>query len=420
MGEIYDIAIIGGGASGLAAAISAAKNSDKRSRIVILEGNAKLGKKLLATGNGRCNLTNMHADIEKYHGDTAMVKTLFAEYTPEKIRSCFKDIGLYTISDEEGRVYPYNKQAAAVLEILKNAAETSGVDCITDFKVFSVIKPGKFFIIKSVDGTEIKAKKCIIAAGGKASPRLSCGEDTYSIVKSLGHSVKKLYPVLVQLKSADKFLKNISGMRCRAQVALYGDGIKIKEELGEVLFADKAVSGICVFDLSVPAAEYFATGSVKGKRYDNLFVQMDLAPDLNMEEIRDHVLRYASMNPNVSAGDVLAGLLNIKVGREIVRRCKIDTLAPAGCIDKIKAERIAKTVKSLRLKVDGTRDWQDAQVTAGGVPLKELDTVTLESKIVKGLYFCGEILNIHGDCGGFNLHFAWLSGIRAGLSAAER
>lgn len=417
MKTVYDIAIIGGGASGLAAAVSAAKASEKK-KIVILEGNKKLGKKLLATGNGRCNLSNSNACVDHYFGDTEAFSAVINNFSAEKATEFFGSIGLITDADSEGRLYPYNRQAASVLATLSTAAEEAGVTCIYEFNAFSIIKPLDQFIIKSSDGREIAAKACILACGGKASPKLSCGSEAYAILKSFGHTITDLYPVLVQLKSSDKLLKNLSGMRCRARVKLIADKEIIREETGELLFADKALSGICVFNLSIKAGEFFSSGTIDGKKYNSLFISADLAPDFSCSYIKDYILNNVKNNPNSNAGDVLAGFINMKVGREIVRSCKVDTLAPAKNIDENKAKMIAERVKELTIKLDGTRDWQDAQVTAGGVPVNEIDCSTLESRKVKKLYICGELLNIHGECGGYNLHFAWLTGIKAGTAAA--
>ena len=420
--EFYNIAIIGGGASGLAAAVAAArelKATNKTAKIVVLEGNKKLGKKLLATGNGRCNLTNMNADPAHYFGDIRFVTKLFEEFTPEKIRDFFAQIGLFTTADSEGRVYPYNKQAAAVLEVLRLNAESMGVKFITEFNTASVNRSGKNYLITSDSGNEIKSAKCILATGGKASPKLLSAINGYDLATSLGHSSTGLYPVLLQLKSGDKFLKNLSGMRCKADVVLMADGEAVHAESGELLFADKAISGICIFGLSIYAGEFFATGKINGKKYRELTVKADLAPEFTAAMIAEHISSRIAETPEVPAGDILCGLLNMKVGRELVRKCGVDTLAPAKLIRKEKISQIAKTVKNLILPISGTKDWDDAQVTAGGIPVKEININTMESRMSPGLYLCGELLNIHGECGGYNLHWAWLSGIKAGTAAAK-
>ena len=420
--EFHDIAIIGGGASGLAAAVAAAKelkSANKAARIVVLEGNKKLGKKLLATGNGRCNLTNMNATTEHYFGDIKFAAKLFEDFTPEKIRDYFMDIGLFTTADSEGRVYPYNKQAAAVLEVLRLAASGMGVEFTTEFNVASVSKVGKNYTVISEDGKEIKVAKCILATGGKASPKLLSATNGYDIAASLGHSSTGLYPVLLQLKSGDKFLKNLSGMRCKADITLIADGEDIHSESGELLFADKSISGICIFGLSIYAGEFYATGKINGKKYRELSVKADLAPEYSYERIVSYINSRIAETPELPAGDILCGLLNMKVGREIIRKCGIDTLAAAKSIRREKVPQIAKAVKGLIIPINGTKDWDDAQVTAGGIPLREININTMESRVSQGLYLCGELLNIHGECGGFNLHWAWLSGIKAGTSAAK-
>lgn len=419
--KLYDIAVVGGGASGLMAAVSAAQeaSSQKRDcRIVILEGNKKLGKKLLATGNGRCNLTNEALSPERYHGDRAFLPSLLQEYSTDSIRGFFKEIGLLTRADDAGRVYPLNLQAAAVLEVLKNRAEDLGVECRLEFSVFSVLKPGSAFILKSESGEEIRAKSCILACGGMASPKHSCGQEGYAVCRSLGHSVTPLYPALVQLTSKDKFLRNLPGIRCRARVALYGDRAKLAEEAGEVLFADRSLSGICVFQLSLIAAEYFSLGSVGGRDYESMSVAVDFLPEMEEKAVLEFLKSLKENAPNLTAGEFLSGVVNMKVGREIMQACGIQMLDAASSFSEAKLAKICGRLKNTRIAVDGVKGFEDAQITAGGVPLREVQPGTMESRKVRGLYLCGEILNIHGECGGYNLHFAWASGRAAGRAAA--
>lgn len=414
----YDIAIIGGGASGLMAAVSAAGEYAFQKRvgtIVILEGNSKLGKKLLATGNGRCNLSNSDLDIKHYHGDAPLAAGLFQTFGTDAVKKEFASMGLMTWEDAEGRVYPYNRQAAAVVKILENRAEELGVSLELGFNAFSVIKSGSIFVIKSADGREIKAKKCIIATGGLASPKHSCGSDGYKVAKSLGHAVVPTHPCLVQLTSRDKFIKNLAGVRARSKVKLLGGSEIIAEEEGELLFADKAISGICVFQLSVYASEYFFTGGIYGKNYAGLSIEVDFAPEYTEEALFEFLKKHRNNKGN--AGDFLCGVLNMKIGREIMRACKVDFLSSA--LSDGDLESIVKKIKSTCISVDGIKGYEDAQITAGGIPLSEIDSRTFESRKVKGLYMCGEILNLHGDCGGYNLHFAWASGISAGRAAAQ-
>lgn len=408
--RIFDVAIIGGGAAGLMAAVKASQNKD----VVIIEGNKKLGKKLLATGNGRCNLTNNNMSREHYHGDSKLIEPLLLRYGTDEILKEFRSMGLLTTADSEGRVYPQNLQAAAVLKALSDTCSERGVECFTEFTVFSAVKSGESFIIKAEDAREIRAKKLILATGGLASPNHSCEGQGMSIVKQLGHSLTKMHPALAGLCTSDKFIKPLSGMRSRARVALTGNGKLIAAREGEIIFSDKAVSGICIFDLSIPAAEFLEQDS-KG----DLSLEIDLCPHMRQEEIKEFLLETCSNRPSMVAGDMLMGVINMKIGLELVRSCGIDTMAPISSVKDKDLTALCRRVKALKIKVDGVKGFKDAQITAGGVPLNEVETLTMESKKCKGLYLVGELLNIHGDCGGYNLHWAWLTGLAAGSSNAN-
>jgi len=410
-----NIVILGGGAAGLMAACTAAQNKNA-GPIVVVEGNPKLGRKLLATGNGRCNLTNMHVSPAHYHGDVRAVEPLLSKYTPEKIRAVFRTLGLITREDSEGRVYPHNLQAAAVLSILRDYAAEHGVRFLLERTAVSVQKMKKGFRITLSDGEEIEAAKCILACGGAASPKHSCS-DGYTLAKTLGHTVTPLYPVLTQLVCQEK-LKPVSGARCAAEATLLSDGQPVCSETGEVQFTDNSLSGICIFGLSIPAGEFFSTGKIQGKPYKTLSVRLDLLPDLSFRELADYLLEIRANFPDRPAGDFLTGLLNMKVGYWLIQRAGMDPCLPVKRIPQGQIQKLAALIKGWTLEITGTKGWNDAQVTAGGVPLSEIRNDTMESKKAPGLYLTGEMLNIHGDCGGYNLHFAWSTGCAAGADAA--
>lgn len=415
-----EIVIIGGGAAGLMAACAAAQTLKKKGAVVVVEGNQKLGRKLLATGNGRCNLTNMNVSPEHYHGDVRDIEPLLETYTPELICGLFREMGLVTKADDEGRVYPNNLQAAAVLSALRGAAEENGADCVIGSAAISVLKTKRGFLVKCADGEEIEASRCILACGGAASPKHSCSADGYTFAKDLGHSVTQLYPALTQLICKGKLFKSLSGMRCGVHASLLADGKPVYAESGEVLFSDVGLSGICVFGLSVYAAEFFALGTVNGKPHKTLGVSLDCLPDWSFTEITSYLNEVRLHFPNRMAGDLLSGLLNMKIGYAMVQAAGIDTTIGAKFVTAAQLQKLASLVKSWRFDVTGTKSWNDAQITAGGVPLREVDGATFESKKARGLYLAGEMLNIHGDCGGYNLHFAWASGHAAGKAAAYK
>lgn len=413
-----EIVIIGGGAAGLMAACAAAQKLKKRDAVVVVEGNPKLGRKLLATGNGRCNLTNLHMSPAHYHGDVSTITPLLALYTPQAVLAVFRDMGLVTKADSEGRVYPHNLQAAAVLAVLRGWAEENGVACVIGSAAISVLKTKRGFLVKCADGEEIEAKRCILACGGAAFPKHSCSADGYTFAKELGHTVTPLYPTLTQLVCKGKF-KPLSGTRCTVRAGLLADGKEVYVENGEVLFSDTGLSGICIFGLSVYAAEFFATGKIGGKTYKTLSAVLDCLPDWSFTEITDYLNEIRLHFPNRMAGDLLMGLLNMKIGYALVQAAGIDPARGAKFVTAGQIQKLAALIKSWRFEVTGTKSWNEAQVTAGGVPLVELDAETMASKKNGGLYLAGEMLNIHGDCGGYNLHFAWATGLAAGKAAAQ-
>lgn len=417
--EAKDIIIIGGGAAGLMASCAAAHVLKKRGSVLVLEGNAKLGRKLLATGNGRCNLTNLNVSPAHYHGDVTAIQDLLHEYTPEAICAVFREMGLVTKSDSEGRVYPQNQQAAAVLSALRWDAEKYGVSFSEEHTVSKIEKVKNGFTLICTDGTQLFTKQCILTCGGAASPRHSCGEG-YTLAKQLGHTVTKLYPSLTQLTVRAKQWKTLSGTRAPANAVLLADGKPVYKESGEVQFTDTGISGICVFGLSVYAGEFFALGTIRNKKYASLAVQLDLLPDMAYQDVLDYLLEMTKLYPARAAGDLLSGLLNMRLGYMLVGAAGIAQSEPAVKIKAPQLKKLASLLKGWRLDITGTKDFSAAQVTAGGVPLTELDPHTMASKKAPGLYLAGEMLNIHGDCGGYNLHFAWASGITAGKSAAYR
>ena len=416
--EKVDIAVIGGGAAGLMAACAAARVMKKAGAVLVLEGNQKLGRKLLATGNGRCNLTNLAAAPAHYHGDTAATAQLLAHYTPDMVRGVFRDMGLVTKPDGEGRVYPRSGQAAAVLAALRGCAGENGAVCRVGTPVTAIRKTKRGFSVEMGGGETLEAAACILACGGAASPKHSCGGG-YALAEALGHTVTPLYPALTQLVCAGKTAKSLSGVRCAARAALLADGKEICAESGDVQFTDTGLSGICVFGLSIYAAEFFAQETIGGRAHKALSAALDCLPEWTFSEVLDYLLELRAAYPVRAAGDLLAGVLNLRVGCALVQAAGIDPAQAAKRLTRGQLQRLAALVKSWNFTVTGTKGFQDAQITAGGVPLGEVDVLTMQSRKVKNLYIAGEMLNIHGDCGGYNLHFAWATGMAAGTAAAE-
>ncbi len=415
------IAVVGAGAAGLMAAYQAAETLLKMQQpvhVTVLEGNKRAGKKLLATGNGRCNLTNMHVSSANYHGDKAAAEILSCVSVSD-ILAEFEKIGILCRTDEAGRVYPYNLQAAAVLKALHLACEEKGVTFVYEFNVFSILHTAAGLVLKSESGEEITADKCVIATGGSASPGHSCGGNGYALAKQAGHSLTPLSPALTPVLCKEKVFSALKGMRCKAKVTLEGDGHSYYEESGEIIFAEKSLSGICIFNLSMYLADYFRFGQIDGKKIQQFSIVLDLAEDKQIDQLTAYFSDLCHAHPNRSLGDLLAGFLNIKVGEELLKSLGFNRSRSFSTLQPAELLKIAQTIKAWRFSVTALPDWDKAQVTAGGIPLAEIQLPAMQSRKMPNLYFAGEILDVHGECGGYNLNFAWATGILAGKAAAK-
>lgn len=395
-------AVVGAGAAGLMAAAEIGHGA------LLLEGNAKPGKKLLATGNGRCNLTNINISSGHYHGDR-LAQKLLQKYPAGKIMAEFERMGLLCRTDNEGRVYPYNLQAAAVLQALWQVCEQSGVAAEWEFTVEKIKKSGGGFIITCADGREVFAENCILAMGGSASPKHSCADNRYEVAKQLGHSVVKAVPSLVPIKTTAKSCKALKGMRCKARAALFDNGREIYAESGEVIFGDGQISGICVFNLSARLNECGGKAEIV----------LDLLEELKKPELLKYLKGLRSARPKMSAAELFSGVLNLRVGQELAKLCRLDRDRALATLTDAELEKAADLCKGWRFAVTGRGDFGSAQVTSGGVPLDELNLETMESRKCGGLYIVGEMLNVDGDCGGYNLHWAWATAMAAARAVKQ-
>lgn len=396
------VAVIGGGASGLMAAISAAYAG---AQVTVYERTDRVGKKILATGNGRCNLTNINADVEKYHGkNPKFILSAFSQFSPADTIDFFERLGLLTKTEEAGKVYPYSDQASSVLDVLRMEIERLGIKTVTGFEAAELIRQRGKFRILSYEHTEASADAVILSVGGKAAPNLGSNGSGYAILKKLGHSVTPLLPSLVQIKTDTQWIKALKGIKINANAAVLNRNIVLREEYGEVLFTEYGVSGPPIFQISGCAA--------KG---DTL--ALDVMPEYTIEEIQQ-MLRQRRVQTK-SLEQYFTGMLNKRLGQTLLKVCGIVPFSR--CSDTLSDGEIyalAKTIKHWEIPLKGTMSWNNAQVTAGGIHTAEVVPSTMESKLVKGVYITGELLDIDGDCGGFNLQWAWSSGYIAGGNAA--
>jgi len=397
------IGIIGGGASGMAAALAASEN--EKNQVVLLERQARVGRKLQATGNGRCNLTNLHAAEGGYHGDDAS----FAEYAigkfgPEETLDWFHSLGLFTVAEDSGRVYPYSDQANSVLDVLRFALEKPNIEVKLGFEVEKVKKTANGFRVESKEET-LECDKLIVACGGLAGTKLGGTMSGYKLLRSLGHKCTKLRPTLVQLKSGWNGIAALKGVRANCHAAIYHNEELHSESTGEIQFTEFGISGPVIFEISRDTCQ----GS------GNWVCRLDFLPDLEEAILKEELLRRKTTRLPVS--ELLTGILHNRLGRVITQAVGISGYVPVSQLEAPEIAEVCRAVKHFEITLTEPMGMDVAQVTAGGILTKEFNDQTMESRIVPGLYACGEVLDIDGDCGGYNLQWAWSSGRLAGHHA---
>ncbi|TCT17066.1 hypothetical protein EDC18_101362 [Natranaerovirga pectinivora] len=403
------VAIIGGGASGLVAGIVSARGGAK---VTIIERMDRLGKKILATGNGRCNLTNTVLSVDHFNGENPKFSMpVLSAFDVEKTIEFFNGLGIYP-RVENGYVYPYSNQASSVLDVLRQEIEQLKINVVYEEEVKEIEKKKNQFIIHT-NGNKYYTNKVILCAGGNSTPNLGSNGSGFDLAKKLGHRIVSPYPALVQIKASENYLKRIKGVRVIAKLHLYIDDTLKREEVGEVLFTDYGLSGIPILQIS----RYIGEAINNGKK---IKVLLDLIPELETEAL-DKILveRFTNM-PYKSIEDNLIGLLNKKLIPIITHLSDIKDNQPVSQISKSQRHKLIESIKNLTFNITGTNDWNQSQVTVGGVATDEVDPNTLESKIHPNLYFAGEILDIDGDCGGYNLQWAWSSGYIAGKTIVKK
>lgn len=372
------VAVIGGGAGGLCAAIAAGRAG---ADVVIFEQANRVGKKLLKTGNGRCNLSNMEVTPDDYNHPDFVEPTL-REYFCEELLDFFGSLGLWTVTDEEGRVYPRSDTAASVLDVLRLECEEMEVGERCSMEITGIAPQGHGFYLTARTGETFFADRVIVATGGGTS-----------LLRPLGHKMVPFSPILCPLKTDTESIRGLTGLRCTCRAELIRRGKSVYAEDGEILFRDFGVSGILALNLS----RYALPGDT---------LSLDLLPELSFDDLKTR-LQQQRMRRGFDA-DLFTGIFHRRLGEAIARRAKSDDPA-----------ELARIIKDYRLSVLGPGDTQHAQVTRGGADIAEFDPETMESRRVPGLYAVGEALDIDGACGGYNLHWAFASGLRAGRSAAR-
>lgn len=404
------VAIIGGGASGLVAAISAARNN---ADVTIYEKMDRVGKKILATGNGRCNLTNKNISILNYHGKSPeYVKKIFEFFGVEKTLSFFEELGIYPYIDDSGNVYPNSLQSSSVLDVLRIEIDRLGVKEIKNCEIIELRKNKETFTIIDNNKKKYIADSVIVSCGGKASPQLGSNGSGYKLVEKFNHNIVDPFPALVQLKLKSDFLKRLKGVKFEGKIKVIANNKTIREDTGEILFTDYGVSGIPVLQISRMTIEKFITNI-------ETYVIIDMFTKFEKYELFELIENRIRHMKNKTIEESFIGLINKRLIPVILKEAHIKDIKEK-CINLNKKEiyQIVDILKSWKFKVTGYNSWQQAQATAGGIETSYIDSTTLESKKVKGLYIAGEILDIDGDCGGYNLQWAWSSGYTAGYYAS--
>ena len=394
------VVIIGGGASGLTAAITAARNGKD---VTIIEKNNKCGKKLLITGNGKCNFWNQDQNINHYHSSTPdILKNFITKERQNTVLNFFDSLGLVP-KIKNGYYYPFSNQASSIQNILLQECQKLNIQIINDVNVEKIIKKDCFIINPNKEN--IKAKNIILATGSKAAPKTGSDGSGYDLAKKLGHSIIPPLPSLVQLKGNETYFKNWSGIRCDVIANLCIDNTFAKKELGEIQLTDYGVSGICIFNLSSKAA-------IALNNHQKVTLKINFMPFTQNPKQYLKTLNQNAYKKTIS--ELLEGFLHYKLIDIILKKANIKRNIPLNTLSENELNNLIKTLTEFELKINMTHTLDHAQVCSGGVPLTEINSQTLESLKTKNLYFTGEIIDIDGDCGGYNLGWAWMSGIIAG------
>ncbi len=399
------IGIIGGGASGMAAALSAAENPN--AKVILMERQARVGRKLLATGNGRCNLTNMHAAQRGYHGDDAHFSDCaIAQFDPASVREWFAKLGLYTVIEESGRVYPYSDQANSVVDVLRLALMQENIELKTGFDVQKIrVQDGKFCV--SGEEESVICDKLIVACGGLAGTKLGGSMAGYKLLGKLSHKSTRLRPALVQLKCNWSALASLKGVRANANVQILRDGALFAQSRGEVQFTEYGLSGPVIFEISRDVG--FGEGKWE--------CRLDMLAQWSEQMLFDELIRRKQRD--LPTDELLTGILHNRLGRVITKAVGISANQASSMLTDAQLQSLAHAVKDFVICVTEPMGMDCAQVTAGGVCTDQFDPQTMQSRLVPGLYACGEVLDVDGDCGGYNLQWAWSSGRCAGLHAGK-
>ncbi|MBE6021619.1 MAG: NAD(P)/FAD-dependent oxidoreductase [Cellulosilyticum sp.] len=405
-----EVIIVGGGASGLVAAITAARNGKE---VCIIERSNRVGKKILVTGNGRCNMTNTVVTPKQYHSyDSVDFKAVLDRFGYEETKNFFMELGIMPLVEGK-KVYPLSEQATTVLDVLRMEIERLGVEVITDTKIVDLKQKKTGWQLTSEEGQTFMAQQVVMATGGMTNTGLGCDGLGYELLKKLGHTLKTPFPILVHVLSSAPYCKMMKGTKVKANVRIFVEGKLGREEYGEVLFTEDGLSGPPIFQISRVA-------SLAAINKQNAEVTLDLFPSISEDEMTSLLYERITAHPERTIEELLIGMLHKRVIVPVLKAARVDSIhRVVEQLDYEEVMRIVKVLKGFKFDVEGTRGYKFAQVTAGGIRATEIDFHTMESLKAKNLYITGEVMDVDGDCGGYNLQWAWATGFIAGESVSR-
>lgn len=410
--EKYDVAVIGGGPAGMMAAGTAAANGAK---VILIEKNQTLGKKLLITGKGRCNITNAQKDnrqfIKELGPNGPFLFSVLANFNPKQVINFFESHGVKTKVERGGRVFPDSDKSVDVLNALKKYLSENNVTILNDTKVIGFLSDKNSIKKIKLANHEIVAKQYIITTGGLAYPQTGSTGDGYQWAKNLGHSINKPSAALVPILTKEKWVKNLEGLSLKnVNISVYQNNKKIADRFGEALFTDQGMSGPIILDLSQIVGSLLANGET--------ILKINFKPALDLATLDKRIQNDFAQNPNKTFKNSFDELLPKKLIPIFVKLTQINENKKSGQLTREERKIVIKFLTEFTLTVDQLDSFEKAIVTAGGINLKEIDPKTMKSKIINNLFFAGEIIDLNGPTGGFNLQIAFSTGFTAGKNSA--
>lgn len=404
------VIIIGGGAAGMAAAISSRRQG---ANVTILERNPRVGKKLLATGNGRCNFTNINADVEYYSGNnTKFVFGALSAFSVEDTLRFFEKLGIQHKIEDFGKVFPMSGQASSILDVLLYEMEQSGIEIVCNAYVTDLVRKSGKLLVKTESGKTYEGERVILAAGGKAMPSSGSDGNGLELAVKLGHHVTDVFPALVQLMLDGTYFKRMDGIKFVGTAEILYNKKTLAQDRGDILFTNYGVSGPPILQISRKAGELL-------NQQKQPVLKVVIMDEMSKEELRELINKRIQLAPAKPVDFSFIGLINKRLIPVVLLEAGIkDIKRPVSSLSQSEIEQITQILTDWRFPIRGTKSWPSAQVTAGGIETGEINPNTMESKLMEGLYFAGEIMDVDGLCGGFNLQWAWSSGYLAGQNAA--